>query len=128
MLDKVAARDLVLWKCSDLPDDGNLEQTLKTLKFDDSDNRLVRLTPASQQISKHFGDKNLSNESIHILVELGGERIVLRLDCTLLYSDNASPSPNRIKPHSLRVRLTSPNFQKTVSCAIVQSVSRSLIP
>ena len=70
MLDKVAARDLVLWKCSGLPDDGNLEQSLRTLQFDGSDNRLVRLTSARRQISQHFGNINLSKEPIHILVEL----------------------------------------------------------
>ena len=64
----VDARDLVLWKCSGLPDDGNLEQSLRTLQFDGSDNRLVRLTSARRQISQHFG--NLSKEPIHILVEL----------------------------------------------------------
>ena len=40
------AHDLVLWKCSSLPDDDNLEQTLKTLQFDGSDNHLVCLTSA----------------------------------------------------------------------------------
>ena len=49
----VTARDLVLWKCSGLPDD-NLEQTLKTIQFDGSDTRLVRLTEAQQQISQFF--------------------------------------------------------------------------
>src|ERR1700679_3712283 len=62
MLDKVAARDLVLWKCSGLPDDDNLEQTLKTLQFDGSDDHLLRLASARSQISQHFGDKNLSKE------------------------------------------------------------------
>jgi len=70
MLDKVAARDLVLWKCSGLPDDDNLEQTLKTTRFDGSDVRLVRLNKARQRISQLFGDEDLSKEPIHILVEV----------------------------------------------------------
>ena len=70
MLDKVAARDLVLWKCSGLPDDDNLEQTLKTLQFDGSDNHLVRLNSARRLISQIFEDINLSKEPIHILVEV----------------------------------------------------------
>jgi hypothetical protein len=70
-LDKVAAPDLVLWKCSGLPDDDNLEQNLKTLQFDGSDVVcLVRLASARQQISQHFENKNLSKEPIHVLVEL----------------------------------------------------------
>jgi hypothetical protein len=77
MLDKVAARNLVLWKCSGLPDDDDkLEQTLKTLRFEESEDRLVRLTgSARRQISHYFGDEDLSKEPIHILVEvpaLGG--------------------------------------------------------
>lgn len=52
-LHDVAARDLVLWRCSGLPDD-NLEQTLKTIQFNGSDTRLVRLTEAQQQISQFF--------------------------------------------------------------------------
>jgi hypothetical protein len=66
----VDARDLVLWKCSGLPDDVNLEQNLKTFQFDGSDDRLVHLASARQQISQHFGNENLSKEPIHILVEL----------------------------------------------------------
>jgi hypothetical protein len=50
MLNKVAARGLVLWKCSGLPDDDNLEQNLKTLQFDGSDVRLVRLASARRQL------------------------------------------------------------------------------
>ena len=46
MVDKVAARNLVLWKCSGFLDDDNLEQTLKTLQFDGSYNHLVHLTSA----------------------------------------------------------------------------------
>ena len=55
---------------SGLPDDDNLEQTLKTLQFDGSDDHLIYLCSARQQISHHFGDKKLSNEPIHILVEV----------------------------------------------------------
>ncbi|EDR00458.1 uncharacterized protein LACBIDRAFT_334116 [Laccaria bicolor S238N-H82] len=62
--------NLVLWKCSCIPDDDNLEQTLKTLQFDGSDERLVRLTSTHQQISQYFRDQDLSKEPIHILVEL----------------------------------------------------------
>ena len=68
--DHVDARNLVLWKCSGLPDDDNLEQALKTLQFHGSDGRLVRLASARRQISQHFGDRNLSKEPIHILVEV----------------------------------------------------------
>jgi len=63
------ARYLTLWKCSGLPDDDSLEQTLKTNQFDESDNRLVRLS-AGRKISRYFGNNNLSNEFIHILVEV----------------------------------------------------------
>jgi len=69
-LHNVDAPDLVLWKCSGLPDDDNLEQTLKTLWFDGSDNRLVRLASARRQISQYFRDTDLSKEPIHILVEV----------------------------------------------------------
>ncbi|CAA7270120.1 unnamed protein product [Cyclocybe aegerita] len=67
-LDKVDARDLVLWKCSGLPDD-NLEQSLKTLQFDGSDVRLVRLHIARRQISQLFEGEDLSKEPLHVLVE-----------------------------------------------------------
>jgi len=66
----VDSRDLVLWKCSGLPDDDNLEQTLKTLQFDGSDDHLVRLASARRQISQYFGDEDLSKEPIHILVKV----------------------------------------------------------
>jgi len=66
----VDSRNLVLWKCSGLPDDDNLEETLKTLQFDGSDDRLVLLASARQQISQYFGDQDLSKEPIHILAEL----------------------------------------------------------
>lgn len=64
------AHNLVLWKCSGLPDDDNLEQTLKTLQFDGSDNHLVRLASARRRIFQVFEDINLSKEPIHILVEV----------------------------------------------------------
>ena len=48
MLDKVAARNLIFWKCSGLPDDDDLKQTLKTIWFNGSDDRLVRLNKARQ--------------------------------------------------------------------------------
>ena len=66
----VEARDLVLWKCSGLPDDDNLEQTLKTLQFNGSDGRLDHLTYARRPISQYFRDEDLSKEPIHILVEV----------------------------------------------------------
>ncbi|KAH9967022.1 hypothetical protein BGW80DRAFT_1447570, partial [Lactifluus volemus] len=69
-LDEVAACDLILWKCSGLPDDDNLEPTLKTIRFDGSDDRLVRLNKALRRISQLFGDEYLSKEPIHILVEV----------------------------------------------------------
>ena len=62
--------NLVLWKCSGLPDDDNLKQTLKTLVFDGSDVRLLCLASARRLISQYFGDQDLSKEPIHILVEL----------------------------------------------------------
>jgi Crinkler effector protein N-terminal domain len=68
MLDKVDACDLVLWKCSGLPDN-NLNTTLNTIRFDGSDVRLFRLK-ALQRISQLFGDEDLSKEPIHILVEV----------------------------------------------------------
>jgi Crinkler effector protein N-terminal domain len=70
LLDEVDSCDLVLWKCSGLlGDDDNLEQTLKTIRFDGSDDRVVRLK-ALQRISQLFGDEDLSKEPIHILVEV----------------------------------------------------------
>ena len=70
MLDKVTACNLILWKCSSLPDDDNFEQTLKTIRFNGSDVRLVRLNKARQRISQLFGDEDSSKEPIHILVEV----------------------------------------------------------
>ena len=69
-LHNVDAPDLVLWKCSGLPDDDNLEHTLKTIRFDGSDVRLVYLHKSRQRISQIFGDEALSKEPIHILVEV----------------------------------------------------------
>ena len=66
----IDSRNLVLWKCSGLPDDDNLERTLKTLVFDGSDVRLVPLASARRLISQYLGDQDLSKEPIHILVEL----------------------------------------------------------
>jgi len=63
----VDARDLVLWKCS-IPADGNLQKTLKTIRFDATDTRLHRLPPASE-ISELFGTV-LPRKTIHVLVEL----------------------------------------------------------
>jgi hypothetical protein len=85
--DKVYARDLVLWKCSGLPDDDDLEQTLKTVRLNDSDVRLVPLNKARQRISQIFGDEDLSKEPIHILVEapaLG--------ECVTRFSNSVIPS------------------------------------
>jgi len=82
MLDKVAARDLVLWKCS-IPVDDNLQETLDTVRFDATDARLHRLPPASL-LSKHFAT-GLSPETIHILVEvpvLGGCGICISCSTT----------------------------------------------
>lgn len=65
------AHSLVIWKCSGLPYDDKLEQTLKNLQFDGSDVYLVRLESALEKISQHF-DKNLNNlnEPIHIVVKV----------------------------------------------------------
>jgi hypothetical protein len=91
MLDKVPARDLVLWKCSGLPDGDNLERTLKTIQFDDSDVRsdvrLVRLNKALQTISQLFGDEDLSKEPIHILVEVPALG-----ECGTRFSNSVIPS------------------------------------
>ncbi|KAJ3512189.1 hypothetical protein NLJ89_g3661 [Agrocybe chaxingu] len=70
LLDKVDACELVLWKCSGLPDDDSLEQSLKTIQFDGSDVRLVRLNQARRRISQLFEGEDLSKEPIHILVEV----------------------------------------------------------
>jgi hypothetical protein len=69
-LDDVDHHKIVLWKCSGLPDDDNLGQTLKTLQFDGSDDRLVRLATARRQIFQYFGNQDLDKEPIHILVQL----------------------------------------------------------
>jgi hypothetical protein len=69
VLDELASYDLVLWKCSGLPDDDNLEESLKTLQFNGVDDRLVHLN-ARLQISQYLGNKDLSKEPIHILVQL----------------------------------------------------------
>jgi hypothetical protein len=88
MLGKVDSRDLVLWKCSGLPNDDNLEQTLKTIRFDDSDVvRLVRLNKAVQRISQLFGDEDLSKEPIHILVEVPALG-----ECCTRFSNSVVPS------------------------------------
>jgi hypothetical protein len=87
MLSKVASRDLVLWKCSGLPDDDNLEQTLKTIRFDGSDVRLVRLNKALQRISQFFRDEDLSKEPIHILVEVPALG-----ECGTRFSNSVIPS------------------------------------
>lgn len=46
MLNKVPTHNLVLWKCS-IPADDNLQETLKTIRFDIPDTRLHRLPPVS---------------------------------------------------------------------------------
>ncbi|TDL19934.1 hypothetical protein BD410DRAFT_791575 [Rickenella mellea] len=61
------ASDIVLWKCS-IPADGNLQETLETVRFDATDVRLKRLPPTSE-ISGHFGT-DLPCTTIHILVEI----------------------------------------------------------
>jgi hypothetical protein len=86
-LDEVAACDLVLWKCSGLPDDDNLEPTLKTIRFDGSDDRLVRLNKALRRISQLFGDEYLSKEPIHILVE-----VPVLGECGTHFSNSVIPS------------------------------------
>lgn len=64
----VDARNLVLWKCS-IPTDDNLDNSLKTIRFDQADNdRLCRLLPP-YLISEVFKAPLLS-KTIHILVEL----------------------------------------------------------
>ncbi|KDR71494.1 hypothetical protein GALMADRAFT_787511 [Galerina marginata CBS 339.88] len=51
---QVKTQDLVLWKCSGLPDDDTLDQTLKILRFDGSDDRLVRLSFVRRQLSQYL--------------------------------------------------------------------------
>jgi Crinkler effector protein N-terminal domain len=107
MLHKVADRDLVLWKCSGLPDDDNLEQTSKTLQFDGSDNHLVRLASARRQISQIFGDKDLSKEPIHVLVgvpPLGECDICI---CYSILKGLISSSPAKVSMHSSFICLMS---------------------
>ena len=65
----VPAHNLVLWKCAGLPED-DLEQTLKSIQFDGSDDRLIILNKGRQQISQFFGSEDLSKEPIHILVQV----------------------------------------------------------
>src|SRR6266571_5726537 len=97
MLDKVPTRDLVLWKCS-IPADDNLQETLKTIRFDIPDPRLHRLPPVSL-LSKHFAT-GLSPETIHILVEvpaLGecGTRISCSTtEAAMLLAENVAPLPS----------------------------------
>ena len=69
-LHKVDAASLVLWKCSGFPDDYNFERTLKAIRLDGSDVRLVRLNKARQRISQLFVDEKLSKEPIQILIEV----------------------------------------------------------
>lgn len=54
-LDNVAAHHLLLWNYSSIPQD-TLKTTLKTIRFDDSDNRIVRLNFSWKTIQKFFGD------------------------------------------------------------------------
>ena len=83
-LHNVDAPDLVLWKCSGLPDDDNLEQTLKSILLDGSDVRLVRLNKARQRISQLFEDENLSKEPIQILIEVPDHGDCQRPYCPIL--------------------------------------------
>ena len=54
--------------CS-IPEDENLEKTLKNIRFDGTDSSIQRLWPNSSKISKHF-TTNLPRRTIHILVEV----------------------------------------------------------
>ena len=67
MLDKFAARDLVLWKCS-IPADDNLANALNAIRFDGTATDLLHLPPVSL-LSKHFAT-GLSPETVHILVKV----------------------------------------------------------
>ena len=67
MLDKFAACDLVLWKCS-IPADDNLENVLNAIRFDGTAADLLHLPPISL-LSKHFAT-GLSPETVHILIEV----------------------------------------------------------
>lgn len=59
--------DLDLWKVS-IPDDDELETTLKTVQFDASDSSLQWLRP-SWRLSKYFSG-GVAEESIHVLVRV----------------------------------------------------------
>jgi Crinkler effector protein N-terminal domain len=61
------ADDLHLWKVS-IPDNDELETTLKTIQFDSDDSRLERLRP-SRKLSKYFSG-GVAEESIHVLVQV----------------------------------------------------------
>ncbi|KAF8955828.1 hypothetical protein BDZ97DRAFT_1926207 [Flammula alnicola] len=71
------AHQLKLWKCA-LPADDNLQQTLNTLRFDGTDERLVLLDNPFFILSHHFGDEDLAGGVIHILVEVPGDYIRLQ--------------------------------------------------
>ena len=66
-LDNVAAHCLLLWKYSGIPQD-TLKTTLKTIQFDDSDKRVVRLHFSWQTIQEFFGDVK---KPIFIFVKCG---------------------------------------------------------
>ena len=67
-LDKVAASDLVLWKCS-IPDNDYLKRTLNAIYFDGTDPSVERLARLTSPLSKYFATP-LPLETIHILVEV----------------------------------------------------------
>ena len=67
-LDKVAASDLVLWKCS-ISDDDHLKETLNAIRFDVGDPSVQRLVPVTSLLSGHFA-AGLSPDTVHILVEV----------------------------------------------------------
>jgi len=92
-LDKIAAPDLILWKCS-IPADDNLQETLNSIHFDAADTRLHRLPPASL-LTKHFAT-GLSPETIHILVEVSalGE-CGTRISCSMLKGLVSSVQPGQ---------------------------------
>ncbi|PPQ84849.1 hypothetical protein CVT25_004985 [Psilocybe cyanescens] len=67
-LQDIAVSNLVLWKCS-IPDDPKLKETLDTMRFDDTDASIDRMTPLTSMLSEHFPN-GLPRKTIHILVEV----------------------------------------------------------
>ena len=70
-LDKVAASDLILWKCSIPADDPNLKETLNAIHFDAADtygdHGILPLKPYVKLVKVFVDDP--AEEHIHIIVQ-----------------------------------------------------------